>query len=144
MYTDLLYKLLTTYLSVSFLFAELLHVCAFCVRTAKFSTDPDLSAGGRLCRAVQQLWTDWCSILSALYSWHSGSMGRFSTSTLYPNRTANTSLKLRYTFFYPVFWSTAVYVWSSLAKSQVQHMMILCIQYKRIVDFLFSRDQKIR
>lgn len=55
MYADLLYKLLTTYLSVSFLFAELLHVCAFCARTAKFSTDPDLSAGGRGCRAVQQL-----------------------------------------------------------------------------------------
>lgn len=34
-----------------------------------------------------ELWTDRCSLLSALYSWHSGSMGHFNTSTLYPHGT---------------------------------------------------------
>lgn len=54
-YADLVYMLLTIYLAASFLFAELLYVCAFCVHSAKFSAGPDLTVGGRRWRAVRQL-----------------------------------------------------------------------------------------
>ncbi len=45
-----------------------------------------------------KLRTDRCSVLSALYSWHSGSMGHFNTSTLYPHGTAGRAADLSRSF----------------------------------------------
>lgn len=47
-----------------------------------------VGGGGGQCSGCK-LWTDRCSVLSAVYSWHSGSMGHFNTSTLYPHGTAD-------------------------------------------------------
>ncbi len=69
------------------LLSSLAGVYAMCVSWSVCECVWWVGGGGGQCSGWK-LWTDRCSVLSAVYSRHSGSMGRFNTSTLYPHGTA--------------------------------------------------------
>lgn len=94
-----------------------------------------VGGGGELCSS-SKLRTDRCSVLSAVYSWHPGSMGHFNTSTLYPHGTADGAVELSLTFNKSL---SASFLSQSLwAKMLLVSFLLYCI-----FDFDFSKTHRV-